>query len=116
MRFAVIALTILAAGPAIARGLHTSFEAPWWIVVGSFSNPDSSNFQAKAVRAASAAIRRCGLEPFNDFSMKFAGFQPGYDVVVVGGYSSREDASAALALLRPCVPGAFVKAGRHLGE
>ncbi|TXN72707.1 SPOR domain-containing protein [Methylobacterium sp. WL6] len=116
MRFAVFALVVLSVSRAFARGPHTSVEGPWWVVAGSFANADNSNFQATAVSKASAAVRRCGLEPFNDFSMKFYGFRPGYDVVVVGGYNSRDDANAALAILRPCVPSAFIKAGRHLGE
>lgn len=89
---------------------------PYWIVAGSFADPGSLQVQGEAVRRASAAVARCGLEPFTDFSAKFAGFGQGLDVVVVGGYASRAAARADLARLRPCVPAAYVREGRYLGE
>jgi len=47
---------------------------PYWIVAGSFADPDYTQVQSDAVRRASADVARCGLEPFNDFSGKFVGF------------------------------------------
>lgn len=86
-----------------------------WIVAGSFRNPDYANFQTEAVARATAAVKRCGLQPFNDFSGKF-GFAEGFDVVVVGPYRERHQAERILARLRPCVPDAYLKPGRYLGE
>ncbi|EHP90323.1 SPOR domain-containing protein [Methylorubrum extorquens] len=103
---------LLAAAGTSAAALDSGL----WIVAGSFRNPDYSNFQTEAVRKASAAVRRCGLAPFNDFSGKFRGFAEGHDVVVVGPYRTRAEADAVLRRLKPCVPDAFVKQGRYLGE
>lgn len=89
---------------------------PFWIVAGSFADPDAALVQGDAVRRAAAAVARCGLTPFNDFSGKFAGFAGGLDVVVVGGYTSRAAADADLARLRPCVPTAYVRRGTYAGE
>jgi hypothetical protein len=89
---------------------------PYWIVAGSFANPDTTRVQYEAVRHAAAAVARCGLAPFNDFSGKFIGFSAGFDVVVVGGYPSRMAAEADLARLRPCVPTAYVRRGTYAGE
>lgn len=103
-------------------GLHavlclpaSALDEGFWIVAGSFRNPDYANFQTEAVARATAAVRRCGLQPFNDFSGKF-GFAEGYDVVVVGPYRGRPQAERVLARLRPCVPDAYLKPGRYLGE
>ena len=43
-------------------------------------------------------------------------FEEGYDVVVVGPYRTRQEADRVLARLRPCVPDAYLKRGRYLGE
>ena len=89
---------------------------PYWIVAGSFADPDTTQVQDEAVRRAAAAVARCGFQPFNDFSGKFAGFAEGFDVVVVGGYTSRSTAEADLARLRLCVPTAYVRRGTYAGE
>ena len=86
-----------------------------WVVAGSFRNPDNANFQTEAVARATAAVKRCGLRPFNDFSAKF-GFAEGFDVVVVGPFRGRGEAERVLSRLRPCVPDAYLKPGRYLGE
>ncbi|MGU3656162.1 SPOR domain-containing protein [Methylobacterium fujisawaense] len=86
-----------------------------WVVAGSFRNVDNANFQSEAVARATAAVKRCGLQPFNDFSGKF-GFAEGFDVVVVGPYRTRSEAERILGRLRPCVPDAYLKRGRYLGE
>lgn len=86
-----------------------------WVVAGSFRDVNNANFQSAAVARATAAVRRCGLSPFNDFSGKFM-FEEGYDVVVVGPYRTRQEADRVLARLRPCVPDDYLKRGRYLGE
>lgn len=90
-------------------------RGPYWIVARSFANPDYAQTQYEAIRLASAAVSRCGLQPFNDFSGKFAGFSAGFDVVG-GGYADRASAEPDLVRLRLCVPGATVRPGRYLGE
>ncbi|MCE4222395.1 SPOR domain-containing protein [Methylobacterium sp. C25] len=88
----------------------------FWLVAGSFKDPDNTNPQYAAIKQASEAVKRCGLEPFNDFSVKFEKFAEGFDVVVVGAYRTEAQARVALAKLKPCVPEPFIKAGRYLGE
>ncbi len=93
----------------------TALDEGVWIVAGSFRNPDYANFQTEAVARATASVKRCGLQPFNDFSGKF-GFAEGFDVVVVGPFRGRGEAERILDRLRPCVPDAYLKRGRYLGE
>ena len=112
-RGASLALLVLAW--AAASNAATP-AGPYWIVAGSFADPDYTRVRYEAVRRAATDVARCGLEPFNDFSGKFVGFAEGFDVVVVGGYASRAVAEADLARLRPCVPGAYVREGRYAGE
>ncbi|TXN23953.1 SPOR domain-containing protein [Methylobacterium sp. WL9] len=100
----------------ISSGQAASPAGPYWIVAGSFSNPDYAQVQYEAVRRASEAVKRCGFQPFNDFSGKFAGFNEGFDVVAVGGYATRAAAETDLARLRVCVPNIYVRRGRYLGE
>lgn len=101
----------------LSSAAHAETPAgPFWIVAGSFANPDYTKVQTEAVHRASAAVTRCGLEPFNDFSGKFIGFAEGYDVVVVGGYKTRTAAEADLKRLQPCVPTAYIRKGTYAGE
>ncbi len=113
LRCIVLGLLLLVLAPAARAATPTG---PYWIVAGSFSDPDYTQVQYEAVRQASAAVTRCGLEPFNDFSGKFIGFTEGFDVVVVGGYPSRAAAERDLARLRPCVPTADIRKGTYAGE
>lgn len=107
---------ILCAGLQACLGLPAAaLDEGLWVVAGSFRNPDYADFQTDAVRRATAAVKRCGLQPFNDFSGKF-GFAEGYDVVVVGPFRGSPQAERVLARLRPCVPDAYLKPGRYLGE
>lgn len=109
----VLGLSLLAFAPGAGA---TTPAGPFWIVAGSFSNPDYTQVQEQEVARTSAAVTRCGLEPFNDFSGKFIGFKEGFDVVVVGGYTTRAAAEADLARLRPCVPTAYIRKGTYAGE
>lgn len=102
-------------GPGIVVRAATP-DGPYWIIAGSFSDPDYAEPQYEAIRLAAAAVKRCGLEPFNDFSGKFDGLREGFDVVVVGGFADREAAERALAQLQPCVPEATLRRARYLGE
>lgn len=109
-----VALSFALTGPALAGGVLK--PEGWWIVLGSFANPDLSETHDKEIRKLRSAAASCGIDPFNDFSNKFKGFSRGLDVVVVGAYRSRENAESVLRRVRPCVPGAYMKYGRHLGE
>jgi hypothetical protein len=87
----------------------------WWIVVASIPDEDTERMQDDYTRV-NAIVARCGFETFNDFSAKFDGFRPGYNVFVIGAYARRSDADAVRRLVRPCIPDAYVKYGRYLGE
>src|SRR5258708_40281416 len=80
-------------------------DSGWWIIIGSFSagTPISQD--------VSLAAARCGLRAFNDLSVKFRGFQPGYNVSVVGPYGSRAEADTILVVARRCIPDSYVQYG-----
>lgn len=100
--------------PALAGGVLR--DTGWWVVLGSFPNYDFSVSREEDVEIARARAARCGIDPFNDFSNKFLGFAPGYDVVAVGAFADPKTARAVLRRVRACIPDAYVKFGRHLGE
>ncbi len=81
----------------------------WWVVLATA--PADADVQA-AVRK----FENCGLHPFNDFSSKFAGFAPGLQVVVDGAYATRSEAEKVRSAASRCVPDAYVKRARYLGE
>jgi len=110
--------TLATAMLAISVNAASAFEElneGWWIVAGSFrqSGVDRND---PSIRKASEALKRCGFRPFNDFSIKFSGFSPGYDIVVTGPYSFEAEAKAVLASVKKCVPVAYIKNGQYLGE
>ena len=81
-------------------------RAGWWLVMGSFS------VMANASQAAADVTARCGLRSFHDLSDKFAGFTPGYSVVVAGPYGTRDEGERILQTARACVPAdSYVKYG-----
>ena len=67
-------------------------------------------------RQACSEFESCGLRPFNDFSGKFDGFKPGFQVVVDGAYATRSEAESVRSAASGCVPDAYVKWARYLGE
>jgi len=111
---ATIAFSVALIVPALGGGVLS--PEGWWIVLGSFANPDLSATHDDEIRKLRNTAASCGTDPFNDFSNKFKGFSPGFDVVVVGAYRSRESAQSVLRRVRACVPGTYVKYGKHLGE
>lgn len=108
-----ICAAIIAFAPAPA--LAQQVDDGWWVVVGSFPEAAESSMQRDHERVNEAA-GRCGFTTFNDFSGKFTGFRPGYNVFVIGAYASKSDADAVLRLVRPCMLDAYLKQGRYLGE
>jgi hypothetical protein len=87
----------------------------WWVVIASFS-AEKTLAMAAEFEQVNAAAARCGLRAFNDFSAKFRGFRPGYNVFVIGPYPSRRAAIDALTVTKRCVPGAYLKYGEYFGE
>ena len=84
-------------------------DAGWWVVLATVPEDEDVSRTVRALKA-------CGLRPFNDFSGKFAGFKPGLQVVVDGAYATRAEAERVKATARQCVPDAYVKWARYLGE
>ncbi len=84
-------------------------DSGWWVVLASV--PADQNVE-ETVRTLEA----CGLHPFNDFSSKFAGFAPGFQVVVDGAYATKSEAESVQSAASGCVPDAYVKWARYLGE
>ena len=84
-------------------------DAGWWVVLATV--PTDQDVQ-ETVRNLEA----CRLRPFNDFSSKFAGFAPGFQVVVDGAYATRSEAESVRSAASRCAPDAYVKRARYLGE
>lgn len=88
-------------------------EDGFWVIVGV---TQSSLYDDAGAKRVHARIQRCGFEAFNDFTDKFTGFTPKMVVFVLGPYQSRAEANAVLSKARACVPDAYVKHSRYLGE
>ena len=93
---------------AVVRKI-AALDSGWWVVLAAV--PADEDVQ-ETVRA----MEDCGLRPFNDFSSKFAGFAPGFQVVVDGAYATRSEAESVMVTASRCVPGAYVKWAHYLGE
>jgi hypothetical protein len=87
----------------------------WWVVVGAFPTEPAARQSTDFARMQSLGAR-CNLMPFNDFSGKFRGFTPDYNVFVLGAYDSKERATDMLQLAQACYPDAFIKYAEYLGE
>ncbi len=90
-------------------------NAGWWVILGSFPTEPFQRMQSDS-DAVNMAADRCGVQAFNDFSAKFRGFKPGYNVFVLGAFPSREHANGVANTVRRCFNGAYVKYGEYLGE
>ena len=100
---------------AVGTVANAAEGAGWYVVLGSFPEDNTARMAGDAQRL-STTMAKCGLNTFNDFSGKFRGFRPGYNVFVVGPYHRQNDANAALTVAKGCVPDAYVKYGEYLGE
>lgn len=85
-------------------------------MLGVSPAPGATGMEFPAAWQAAKAAKRCGVETFGDFSAKFQGFAPDLYVSVIDVNGSRTKAEAALAKVRPCVPGAYLKQGTYAGE
>ena len=84
-------------------------DTGWWVVLAT--TPADQDVQPIV-----QDMERCGLRPFNDFSSKFAGFRPGFQVVVDGAYATRSEAESVRSRASQCAPDAYVKRAHYLGE
>ncbi|MHC2019990.1 hypothetical protein [Methylobacterium sp. CM6247] len=88
----------------------------WWVVLSTGS--DSPHRHENGGDWVDRIARKCGIRTFNDFSAKFVGFKPGYNVFVLLGspYGSKQLADKNRELVKQCFPGSYVKFGQYLGE
>jgi hypothetical protein len=84
-------------------------DTGWWVVLATVPADQD-------VRETVRKLENCALRPFSDFSSKFAGFAPGFQVVVDGAYATRSEAERVRSAASRCVPEAYVKWARYLGE
>ena len=96
-------------GSGTAVETVADLDTGWWVVLATVPADQD-------VRETVRELENCGLRPFNDFSSKFAGFAPGFQVVVDGAYATRSQAERVRSAASRCVPGAYVKWARYLGE
>ena len=113
MRIGPICLTL--ASLVLGTAAFAEQGTGWYVVVGSFPE-DNTARMAGDVQRISATMAKCGLTTFNDFSGKFRGFRPGFNVFVVGPYPRQDDANATVAVAKKCMPDAYVKYGEYVGE
>jgi hypothetical protein len=112
LRYAgILILAALFTGTAVAKDL----DKGWWVIVATFPAEQTGRMQSD-FDTVNAAAARCGVQTFNDFSGKFRGFAPGYNVFVLGAYPSPARAKEVADSVRGCFAGAYVKYGEHLGE
>jgi hypothetical protein len=114
IRLALMVAVYGALIPQAQAGGISRYEG-WWVVLGSFADPDLRSGHQDDIRKLRRQAARCGVSAIDDFSQKFIGFAPGYDVVASGAYS-RDRAQSVLLRVRPCVPEAYIKYGRYAGE
>ena len=100
---------------ATARARQQVLNEGWWVILGSLPTEPWERMQTDYERMHAAAAP-CGLDIFNDFSSKFAGFRAGYNVFVVGAFESQSAANTSLKQARKCFPDAYIKYGEYLGE
>ncbi len=105
-------LCLLGIAAAAIPSAAADLDKGWWIIVGSFpTEPLRNDFDRMEATAA-----RCGIRIFNDFSSKFRGFAPGYNVFVIGAFASRGEAEHHMRIARQCFAGAYLKYGEYAGE
>lgn len=100
---------------SVSASIAKELNKGWWVILGSFPTEPYQRMQSDS-DAVNAAAARCGVHAFNDFSSKFRGFKPGYNVFVLGAYSSRAHANSVASTVRECFEEAYAKYGEYLGE
>jgi len=76
---------------------------------------DWRHFVEQSVGRTTGAAYLCGFDAISDRSSRFAGFAPGYRVVVVGAFNKKGIAEDALRQMTSCVPEAYLKHASYGG-
>jgi hypothetical protein len=63
----------------------------WWVILRAFP-AEPAQRQHVDFESVNAAAALCKVQTFNDMSNKFRGFRPGYNVFVLGAFSSHAQA------------------------
>jgi hypothetical protein len=100
---------------SVNASVAKDLDKGWWVILGSFPTEPYQRMQSD-LESVNAAAARCGVQAFNDFSSKFQGFKPGYNVFVLGAYASQARANSVASTVRRCFEEAYVKYGEYLGE
>ena len=86
----------------------------YWVIAASI-DVAANDFES-AMADAVSGVESCGYVPFSDLSAKFALFEPGYSVVVIGPFKVESSAELARERIKRCVADAYVKYGGYAGE
>ncbi len=106
---AALSVTRVAEPAAPVTKVADQLDTGWWVVLAAAPADQD-------VRDIVQQMEACGLQPFSDFSSKFDGFKAGLNVVVDGAYASKSEAERVRSAALACVPDAYVKQARYLGE
>ena len=114
----MLALTCAAAAPLTLAPVAQPNVQDWtwgyWVIAGSV-DVAATGLESTIAEVANR-LETCGYVPFTDVSAKFALFEPGYTVVVVGPFKLESSAELARERIRPCIADAYVKYGGYAGE
>ena len=95
----------------------SELDANWWIILANFKICGSEACNSREHRAQiERQAHKCQLKIFNDFSMIFSGFSPGYEVYVVDGVFTKATAKISLKNIKKCFSEAYIKYGHYSGE
>lgn len=118
-QFRIMCPAAAAVGIKSRRGAASDLESGWWVILGSIdvsSDYIVTSTVLQKQQVIEAAANRCGFKAFTDFSMKFAGMAPGYNILVLGPRNERLEAEKIAQSVRRCVPDAYVKRTSYAGE
>ena len=114
-RFSITLVAILLSICTTASA--SELDSNWWIILANFKICGSEACNSREHRAQiERQAQKCQLKIFNDFSMKFSGFSPGYEVYVVDEIFTLAKAQRALKNIKKCFPEAYIKYGDYSGE
>ena len=86
----------------------------YWVIAASI-DVAATDIESTIADVANR-LEPCGYIAFSDLSAKFALFEPGYEVVVIGPFKLESSAELARERIKPCMADAYVKYGGYAGE
>jgi hypothetical protein len=107
---AALALTLAPVGHANVQ----DWAWGYWVIAASIDVAGSE--LESSVEDVADRLEPCGYVPFSDLSAKFALFEAGYTVVVVGPFKLESSAELAMKRIKACIADAYVRYGGYAGE